>query len=290
MRNRFRRSRRSGATSGASADTVQIVDLPDRHVASYLVCLEDWSDEMREAGDHKARWYEAMQHEGLRVKVAVDLDDRPVGMIQYVPIERSPAVGAGLAMILCIWVHGHREGVGSVQGHGIGEALLGAAEDDAQASGATGMAAWGLHLPVWMRASWFKDHGYRTADRRGARELVWKPFVADARPPAWPYERPVPVGDPSGVDVVAFKSGWCPAANLVYERARRAAEEVGEPVSFTTIDTSDRDVLVGFGRSDAVFVDGRPLQRSAPPSYASIRRRLDRRRRRLLRRRARSRT
>ena len=269
----------------ADAGPIRVRDLEPRDLPSYLVCLEDWSDEMHEAGDHKAQWYQQMRDQGLRVKLALDLEDRPVGMIQYLPIERSPAVGSGLYMILCIWVHGHRQGVGPAQGRGIGEALLGAAEDDAQALGAAGMAAWGLHLPVWMRASWFRDHGYRTADRRGVRELVWKPFVAEARPPAWPYERPVPVADPTGVDVVAFKSGWCPAANLVYERARRAAEDVGEPVSFTTVDVSDHEELVRHGRSDSVFVDGHPLQRGAPPSAATIRRRLDRRRRRLLRRR-----
>ena len=33
------------------------------------------------------------------------------------------------------------------------------------------MAAWGLALPIWMRASWFKKHGYRKADRRGFATL-----------------------------------------------------------------------------------------------------------------------
>ena len=55
-------------------------------------------------------------------------------------------------------------------GHGIGMSQY----------GAKGMAAWGLWLPVWMKASWFKKHGYQGVDRSGPRELVWKPFVADA--------------------------------------------------------------------------------------------------------------
>lgn len=255
---------------------IVVRDLAERDLPSYFVCLEDESSEMQEAGDHKAGWYREMADEGLRVKVAVDDGDRPIAMIQYVPIERSPMLGEGLYVILCIWVHGYRSGVGDVQGAGIGTALLTAAEDDARSLGATGMAAWGLRLPVWMRSSWFKNHGYRSSDRDGARELVWKPFTDDAHEPSWPVAGPVPVGDPDSVKVVSYLSGWCPAANLVHERARRASDELGAQVDFTTVDTKDHDTFVSCGHSDAVFVDGRRLQRGAPPSAAAVRRRITR--------------
>lgn len=263
-----------------------VIDLPERHERSYFACLEDWSDEMAEAGEHKAAWYARHRDAGLGVKVAVDDRDRPLGMIQYVPIEHSPAEGDRLYVILCIWIHGHRQGVGDVQGQGIGTALLEAAEADARDRGAVGMVAWGLRLPVWMRSSWFKRHGYRTADRLGARELVWKPFTDDARPPVWirPTSGPAPrIGRSDQVEVTAFHNGWCPAANLVYERAKRAAGELGEQVRFVTIDTDDRSVVRAHGRFEEVLVDGRPLQRGAPPSYRSVRRRLARRRRALQR-------
>ncbi len=267
MSTRWRRPR-------VDARPFRIEDLSEQHLESYLVCLEDWSPEMTEAGDHKQRWYERARDRGLRVKLAVDDDDRAVGMIQYVPVELSPAEGTDLYVILCIWVHGYDQGVGNEQGHGIGTALLAAAEDDVAAIGAAGIAAWGLHLPVWMKASWFKDHGYDTVDRRGIRELVWKPFRPDAQPPRWVRERPVQVGESGKVEVTAFISGWCPAANLVYERARRAAAEIGPEVEFTTVDTSDRDTMIRCGRIDEVLVDGRPLQRGAPPSYHAVRRKI----------------
>ncbi len=259
------------------APPVHIVDLPARHERSYLVCLEDWSSEMAEAGDAKASWYEKMRHEGLRVKVALDDSDRAIGMIQYLPIEHSPADGDDLYMILCIWVHGYDEGVGDHQNRGIGRALLAAAESDARSFGAAGMAAWGLSLPVWMKASWYRRHGYRRADRSGVRELLWKPFTSAARPPRWVSAHPVPEPDDAHVDVLAYQSGWCPAANLVVERARRAADELGDDVRFTQIDTSDRETLLACGHSDEVFVDGRPLQRGAPPSSAKVRRTIERR-------------
>ncbi len=265
----------------ADGSDVSIVDLPERHIETYFACLEDWSSEMSEARDLKARWFEQHRHRGLRVKLAVDADDRALGMIQYVPVELSPAQGDDLYMILCIWVHGYRKGVGDVQGVGIGSKLLAAAEEDVRALGAAGLAAWGLHVPVWMKASWFKKHGYRTADRVGVRELVWKPLTDEARPPRWIEPRSLPEAEPGVVDVRAFCSGWCPAANLVHERARRASDELGDDVSFVSVDTTDRATQLAVGRTDEVLLDGRPLQRGAPPSYRTIRRRIDRRRRRL---------
>ena len=128
---------------GQEVDPFRVDDLTERHLDSYLVCLEDWSPEMAEAGDLKARWYERARDKGLRVKLAVDDDDRAIGMIQY-----------------------------------------------------------------------------------------------------------------------------------VHERARRAAEECDPEVEFTMIDTFDRDTMLRCGRSDEVFVNGRPLQRGAPPSMQSIRRKI----------------
>lgn len=54
----------------------------------------------------------------------------------------------------------------------MGTALLSAAEKDARRLGARGMAAWGVWLPFWMKASWFKQHGYRKADRQGLAMLA----------------------------------------------------------------------------------------------------------------------
>lgn len=260
---------------------MQVVDLCDDYVRTYLACLEEWSDEMTEAGDHKSRWYESMKDRGLRVKLALDEERRAVGMIQYLPVEQSIAEGEGLYMVLCIWVHGYPQGVGDHQGHGIGSALLAAAEADAEQLGAKGLAAWGITLPFWMRSSWFKKHGYETADRSEGRELVWKRFSVDAEAPKWvtPGSAPEPVD--GQVTMTAYLSGWCPAMNLTYERSRRVAEDLGEPVVFVPIDTSDPAAMRRHGQNDAVFLDGKKLQRGAPPSYDKIRKKTQKRVRRV---------
>ena len=249
---------------------MEIVDLAAQYEDSYLVCLEDWSVEMEEAGDHKARWYRTMRDRGLRVKLAIGDDDRPIGMIQYLPIEHSVALGSDLYMILCIWVHGYKQGVGKQQGRGAGRALLAAAERDTRERGAKGIAAWGVLLPFWMKSGWFKKHGYRRADRIGMRVLMWKPFTDDAEPPRWIEQGPKPAPMEGKVAVTAFVNGWCPASNLVYERAKRAAAALGDEVVFESVDTSEQPAMIKCGQSDCVFLDGRTLQKGPPPSYERI--------------------
>ena len=248
-----------------------IVDLNPDLEPLYLVCLEDWSPEMASAGDHKRRWYEKAKDLGLRVKVALDDRDVPGGMIQYLPIEHSFAEGSGLYMILCIWVHGYKEGRGNFQGKGMGQALLHAAEEDARARGAQGMAAWGVAVPFWMKARWFEKHGYSPADRVGIQVLVWKPFTSDAVPPQWIRERRRPEPVPGVVSVVAFVHGWCQATNLVAERARRAAAGFGDRVRFEVVDTSDRATFLAWGISDALFIDGVEVRTGPPPAEDKLR-------------------
>ncbi len=256
---------------------MEIVDLSAEYENSYLHCLEEWSDEMDQAGDHKSRWYRKMSDRGLRVKLAIDDEGHPIGMIQYLPIEHSMALGSDLYMIMCIWVHGHKEGVGNRQGHGTGKALLAAAESDAMELGAKGLAAWGLVFPVWMNALWFKKHGYSTTDRRGMRSLVWKPFTDDAVPPRWIDRGPKPPRVDGKVAVTAYMNGWCPAQNLIYERAKKAAATFGDDVVFESHDTSEQAAMISCGESDCVYLDGKPIQKGPPPSYDKIHKRMAKR-------------
>jgi hypothetical protein len=192
-------------------------------------------------------------------------------MIQYLPIECTGGVGRDLHFVLCIWVHGHRQGRGDFQGRGMGTALLEAAEADARALGSKGMAAWGLALPLWMRASWFKKHGYRKADRRGLATLVWKPFSSDAVAPHWlPRGGRSPGAAPGKVVVTACLSGWCPAQNLAFERARKAAALFGDRVEFRAVDTSGRAAIEEWGEMDAIYVDGKPVRMGPPPSQEKL--------------------
>ena len=261
---------------------MRAIDLSDEHRELFSMCLEDWSEEAAEAGPRRGCWIDRHLQRGLRAKLALDDSGEVGGMIQYLPIEESWADGEDLYLILCIWVHGHKQGRGNFQGHGMGSALLEAAEADAEAFGAKGMAAWGIALPFWMKASWFRKHGYMKADRQGMAVLLWKPFAADAAQPRW-FDKgtQLPEPMPGKVNVTVFTSGWCMAQNLVAERSRRAAEEFGDSVVYREIDTSERAVVTKWGFTDELFIDGKKVRTGPPPSCEKIKSLIGKRARRL---------
>ncbi len=250
---------------------MEIVDLSEEHENLYFLCLEDWSEEMKEAADHKERWYREMKENGLRVKLALDDHGEVGGMIQYLPIEYSIVSGSDLYFIPCIWVHGYKEGRGDFQKSGMGSALLRAVEEDVRELGSKGLVAWGIALPFWMKASWFVKQGYNKVDRMGLQVLLWKPFSIDAIQPAWIPQKQKPVTYEGKVTVTAFINGWCPAQNLVFERAKRAAGEFGSEVVFRGIHTSEREVFLKWGISDGLFINGKLIRSGPPPSYEKIR-------------------
>jgi GNAT superfamily N-acetyltransferase len=248
---------------------MDIIDLNEKYKQTYLVCLENWSDEMKEAGDHKSNWYDEMKNKGLGVKLAIEMD-QVVGMIQYLPIEYSFIEGENLYFIMCIWVHGYKEGVGNYQKRGIGKALLKVAEEEAKSKGGKGMVAWGFSLPFWMKAKWFKKNGYTKVDKQGMQILLWKPFTENAIPPKWIKQKKKPKKIQEKVKITAFINGWCPAQNIVFERTKKAAKEFGDKVIFEQINTINRDVFLQWGITDGLFIDGKQVRTGPPPSYEKI--------------------
>ncbi|MFX1408367.1 MAG: GNAT family N-acetyltransferase [Promethearchaeota archaeon] len=256
---------------------MKIINLEEKYNHLYFMCLEDWSDEMKEAGDHKEKWYHKIKDKGLSVKLALDDNENVVGMIQYIPIKYSMAQGNDLYYINCVWVHGYDEGVGNFQKRGIGKALLKAAEDDVKYKGAKGIVAWGISLPFWMKASWFKKQGYVKVDKNSIAQLLWKPFRDDAVPPKWIKRKKTPEKKPGKVTVTSFINGWCPAQNIVYERAKRATLAFGDKVIFQEVDTFNRDTFLEWGIGDALFIDGKEIRTGPPPSYEKIKKKIEKR-------------
>ncbi|MDQ1264885.1 MAG: hypothetical protein QG635_34 [Bacteroidota bacterium] len=260
---------------------MKIINLQREHEKLYFCCLEDWSDEIKEAGNHKEQWFEKMRHSGIRVKLATDVHGAIGGMIQYMPVEHSFAEGKDSYIILCIWVHGYKEGRGNFQKKGMGSALLQAAEEDVKSIGGKGIAAWGIALPFFMKASWFRKHGYRTVDKDGMIRLLWKPFNEIAIPPKLIKKKKKPEKITGKVNLSLFINGWCPAQNLVYERAIKAAQEFGDKVVINEYRTDNREILNEWGISDAFFIDNKEVRTGPPPSFEKIRKKIQKKVKRL---------
>ncbi len=253
---------------------MKIIDLTEEHTGLYFECLEDWSDEIKEGSSHKACWYEKMKDKGLGVKLVKDDEDNIGGMIQYIPIDHSPAEGDDLYFIPCIWVHGYKKGRGNFQKKGMGKALLQAAEEDVQKRGAKRLVAWGLSLPFWMKASWYKKQGYKKVDNQKGAVLLWKPFANDAAPPRWIKPKKKPQREEGKVIVTAFINGSCTVQGMVYERAKRAAAEFENHVEFRGIDTTDRLAFLEWGVYDGLFIDDKQVRTGPPPSYKKIKKKI----------------
>ena len=257
---------------------MKIIDLTEEHRELYYTCLEDWSCEMNEAGNHKECWYNKIKDNGLGVKIGLDDNEKIGGMIQYIPIELSPADGKDLYFINCIWVHGYKQGRGNFQKKGMGKALIQAAENDVRNRGAKGIVAWGIALPFWMKASWYKKQGYKKIDRLGFPGIVllWKPFADDAIPPKWIKQKKKPKKIPGKVTITGFINGWCPAQNMVFERAKRAVSEFGDKAIFKEINTFNRKVFLEWGIADALFIDDKQVRTGPPPSFKKIKNKIAR--------------
>lgn len=256
---------------------MQITDITPENEELYYCCLEDWSDEIKEAGDHKKRWYAQMKEKGVKVKFARDENNIIGGMIQYIPIEYSMFKGKNLYVVLCIWVHGHKQGRGNFQKRGMGTALIKAAEEDCRQLDADGLVVWGMAIPVFMRASWFKRKGYKVVDRKGIMRLLWKPFTENAVPPKFIRPKKLPGKGKGKVNISIFRNGWCPAINLVYERTIRASDEFTGKVEINEYKTINREIVNEWGITDGLFIDGKEVRTGPPPSYEKIRKKISRR-------------
>lgn len=248
-----------------------IKDLSPEYEEMYLKCLEDWSDEMKESGNQRRLWYEDLKNKGLIVKISLDEQNRITGFIQAVPIKYSILEGEEGYFINCIWVHGHKQGIGNNRKKGYGTALLKALEEQLEASGIEGISAWGLILPFWMKASWFNKHGYHKIDREGLAVLLWKDFKSVTKLPKWRKIKKIPSPGSEKLIISVFCHGWCSAMNISYERIKKIAEEFKPYVQLNEYNTRDKQILDEWNISDAVYLDNKPINTGPPPSYKALR-------------------
>ena len=218
-----------------------------------------------------------MKYKGLKVKFALDDNNVIGGMIQYLPIEHSIFEGENLFAVLCIWVHGHKQGRGDYRNRGMGKALLKAAEEDSRQLGANGLVTWGLILPVFMRASWFKKQGYRVVDKSGIMRLMWKPFNENALPPKFIKPKKQPAKGEGKVNITMFRNGWCQTMNIACERAIRASKDFPGKINLQEFETINKEVVKEWGITDALYIDGKEIRVGPAPSYKTIRKKIERR-------------
>lgn len=254
-------------------DLFTIDSLNDENLGPYCSCLEEWSQEMKEAGDLKCRWVEKMKDRGLGVQMARNSEGEYVGMIQYIPSEFTAVEGVGNYHIHCCWVHAYKgKGVGDWRKKGIGRALLKAAEEDILSRGGKGVSAWGLSIPVWIRASWYKKQGYRAIEKDGMALLMWKPLAEDSVKPVW--RRPSSDLNPKSdekLKVISYINGVCPAANIGHERIKKILKDYEGPLEYSVFENIEPGDIKKRGITDALYINGKSISLGPPPKEKMLR-------------------
>lgn len=193
------------------------------------------------------RWYQT--YLGLRTLVAY-LGPRPVGHIEFMPVEHAPRPVAGerLMMINCLLV------ARDARGQGVGRALLQAAEAEARAR-MDGLAVVAYADEERLPASFFEHMGFHFELNRGADLLLTKPFTTIRQPEFLPI-RFDPQSVPGRVQVDFFHCSQCPMSGCALRKVRQAARRRPVPVDVRVFQTCERAEVERWGVSRAVFVDG----------------------------------
>ena len=191
------------------------------------------SEEIDSCAKRRLIWLKAMHEKGLRVKVA-SLDDERAGFLHVIPIEFSPwgPLGRDLLVIPCL--------CSMNKGHGVGKALLAAAEEEARHQGRKGIVTIGYHHDFWyMPASFFEANGFFKCERprherssaKDTAAVLWRVFdehteVPVLLKPKYEFKRV-----PGKVVIDLFWNAFCQTSNIEAQRVREVAAEFGDSVA-----------------------------------------------------------
>ena len=214
------------------------------------------SEEIDASSRRRIAWLKENHARGVRVKVALRGEQR-VGFLFCMPIAASPwgPRGENLLVVPCLYVLPHSKD------HGIGGALLEAAEQEARDQGLAGVVLQAIDLADWwfMPAAYFQDRGWLEADRRGATRLLWKPFTDGVEPPrllepAYAF-RPVP----GRVVVDLFWNRFCLTSDVEAQRVRDVVAEFGDRVVLNEHAADEAETLARYGIARALYFDGQEV-------------------------------
>ena len=198
--------------------------------------------------------FEVMKSEGTVFKVAM-LDDEHIGFAYGIPIERSSwgPLGQSLMVIPCLYV------IEKGTSYGAGNALIASIEQDARVAGHHGVTITAYReLPgaEWfMPASFFELLGYTPVETRGREILLWKRFSSDAIRPHFlqPHYVFAPVEGMVVVDL--FWNAFCQTSVVEAQRVREVCQEFGDGVLWRELRAEDREVLLQYQISRAIYVN-----------------------------------
>jgi GNAT superfamily N-acetyltransferase len=219
------------------------------------------SEEIDSCANRRRAWLRAMHDKGSRVKVAI-LDGERAGFLHVIPIEFCPwgPLGHDLLVIPCLYV--------ANKGHGVGKALLAAAEEEAKQQDRKGVVTIGYYHDFWyMPASFFEANDFMRCkqpdqerfDLKGTAALLWEVLDehAEVPVPLEPNYRFKPIRGEVVIDL--FWNTFCQTSYIEAQRVREVAAEFGDSVALTEYCADDRPVLLRYQIPRGIFVNGHEI-------------------------------
>lgn len=152
---------------------VKIIEVTPQNVKEEtLFCVKDVSST---GFDCKQVWFQKSHDEGLHIKILKNQDEKMIGFIEYVPVEKAwrPVDAEDYMFIHCMYVYSKKD-----RNKGYGSVLLEACEKDALSHGMSGVCT------MTSKGSWmtdkdlFEKNGYTQVDERGRFDLLSKKWNA----------------------------------------------------------------------------------------------------------------
>jgi GNAT superfamily N-acetyltransferase len=219
------------------------------------------SEEMDSSASRRLAWLRAMHEKGSRVKVAT-LAGKRAGFLHVIPIEFCPwgPLGRDVLVIPCL--------VSVNKGHGVGKALLDAAEEEAKRQGRKGIVTIGYYHDFWyMPASFFEANGFLKCggirqdyfDPKSRAAVLWRAFDEHVEAPLLLKPKYKFKTIPGKVVIDLFWNEFCQTSNIEAQRVREVAAEFGELVTLNQYPADDRAALLRHQIARGIFINGREI-------------------------------
>lgn len=207
------------------------------------------------AGQRRMRWLHAMESKGLKIKVAL-LAGEHAGVAYVLPIEICPwcATGRDLMALPCLYVHHQPES------HGVGTALIRAAEEEARNQGRKGLVIVAYREDFWaVSPAFFEEQGYRSVAHHGKQVVMWRNFADDAVAPVSVKRRFKFEKVKGKVVIDLFHNTLCRPSVVEAMRVRELAARYGTKVVLREHCADNRKELEEHGIPRAIFINGREV-------------------------------
>jgi len=152
-------------------NNIKILDVNAENVAELGVfCIKNKKSSAYHA---KVEWFQSKLNKGLKIKIAVDKNDKQIGFIEYIPSELAwrPIKVDNYYFIQCIVLFAKKE-----KENGIGSLLIQQCEQDAKDNNKSGICAMSSKGPWIANKSIYEKNDFTLADSLGRFELMFKPF------------------------------------------------------------------------------------------------------------------